>query len=80
MDKKLFDSLDDSLKEKLKSCKDEAEMQRMIADAGLELSDEMLQGVSGGYTGDCPFYCWNKEVGTTGGDTGDREHGGNGRR
>ena len=49
MDKKLFDSLDESVKEKLRNCKSEAEMQKIITDAGLqELSPEMLEGVSGG--------------------------------
>ena len=60
MDKKLFDSLDESLKEKLRNCKSDAEMQKIIADAGLhELSPEMLEGVSGG-AGACPMLCFNK--------------------
>ena len=55
MDKKQFDSLDTSVKEKLKNCKSEAEMQKVIAESGLqELSPEMLEGVTGGL---CPF-CW----------------------
>ena len=49
MDRKLFDSLDESVKEKLRNCKSEAEMQKFIAEAGLqELSIEMLEGISGG--------------------------------
>ena len=43
MDKNQFDSLDESLKEKLRNCKSEAEMQKVFADAGLqELSVDML--------------------------------------
>ena len=62
MDKKLFDSLDESLKEKLKNCKNDAEMQKVISDSGLqELSVDMLEGVSGGGSGwlcvpDCASY------------------------
>ena len=49
MDRKLYDSLDESLKEKLRNCKSETEMQEIIADAGLqELSADMLEGISGG--------------------------------
>ena len=62
MDKKLFDSLDESLKEKLRNCKSDAEMQKIIADAGLrELSPEMLEGVSGG-AGACPMLCFDKVI------------------
>ena len=56
MDKKLFDSLDESLKEKLRNCQSEAEMQKVIADAGLqELSIDMLESISGGYY--VPYVC-----------------------
>ena len=49
MDKKLFDSLDESLKEKLRNCKSDAEMQKIIAESGMqELSLDVLEGVSGG--------------------------------
>ena len=49
MARKTFDSLDESLKKKLKNCKSEAEMQKVISDSSLqELSPEMLEGVSGG--------------------------------
>ena len=66
MDKKLFDSLDETLKEKLRNCKSDAEMQKVVAEAGLqELSPEMLDGVSGG-AGQCPWLCWNHTFTTTG--------------
>lgn len=49
MDKKLFDSLSEPLKEKLRNCKSKAEMQQIITDAGFQdLSDDMLECVSGG--------------------------------
>ena len=58
MVKKLYDSLDETLKEKVKNCKDDAEMQKIFADAGLELSDEILEGVSGGRNP--PIICLRK--------------------
>ena len=49
MDRKRFDSPDESIKEKLKSSLSEAEMQKNISNSGLqELSLDMLEGVSGG--------------------------------
>ena len=62
MDKKPFDSLDESIKEKLRNCKNDAEMQKVISEAGLqELSLDVLEGVSGGGGGwrlirDCSNY------------------------
>ena len=52
MDKKMFDSLSEPLKEKLRNCKSEAEMQQIITDAGFQdTSDDVLEGVSGGNYG-----------------------------
>ena len=49
MDKKLFDSLDESAKKMLKNCKSEAEIRKVLADADMsELNIEELEGVSGG--------------------------------
>ena len=49
MDDKRFDSLDESLKEKLRNCKEEKELQDLFKAAGVsELSLEQLEGVSGG--------------------------------
>ena len=47
--------IDDTLKEKLKNCKDKAEMRKVIAESGMELSDDVLDAVSGGLfnVGDC---------------------------
>ena len=58
MEKKLFDFLDESVREKLRNCRSEAEMRQVIADAGLqELSLDMLEGVSGGVSTPCIPYC-----------------------
>ena len=49
MDDKRFDSLDESLKEKLRNCKEEKELQDLFKASGVsELSLEQLEGVSGG--------------------------------
>ena len=49
MDEKMFDQMSDSLKEKLKNCKDEKELRELMkAAGGFELSDEKLDGASGG--------------------------------
>ena len=62
MDKKQFDSLDESIKEKLRNCKNEAELNKVIRESGLqELSVDMLEGVSGG-GGACPILCFDKVI------------------
>ena len=49
MDRKQSDSLNESVKEKLKNSLSESEMQKNISNSGLqELSLDMLEGVSGG--------------------------------
>ena len=66
MDNKRFDSLDESLKEKLRNCKSEAEMQKVIADSGMqELSMDMLEGISGGHP-TCPSYNPSERITTSG--------------
>lgn len=40
--------LTDEQKEKLKSCKDSAELKSMLAAMGLELTDEQLEKATGG--------------------------------
>ena len=58
MDKKLFDSLDESVREKLRNCKSEADMKKVFAESGLqELSPELLEGISGGVGMPCIPYC-----------------------
>lgn len=64
MDKKQFDSLDESIKEKLRNCKSDTERQKIISDSGMqELSVDMLEGVSGGQ---CSYYHWTPQVTITG--------------
>jgi hypothetical protein len=49
MNKKLFGSIDESLKEKMRNCKDEKEMQETLKEANMpELSLDMLEGITGG--------------------------------
>ena len=45
-----FANLPEELKEKLKSCRTEAEMNALLKGAQIELPDELLEGVSGGWT------------------------------
>ena len=50
MDRKPFGLPNESVRERLRNCRSEAEMQNVIADAGLqELSADMPEGISGGY-------------------------------
>ena len=66
MDKKQFDSLDASLKEKLRNCKNEAELNKVIRESGMqELSMDMLEGVSGGIP-TCPSYNPSERITTSG--------------
>ena len=48
MENEWFEKLDDALKEKLMNCGDDAEIRKVIAESGLELSDDMLDAVAGG--------------------------------
>ena len=60
--KNLFDNLSDEIKEKLRDCKSEEELTKVLADAGIELDREMLKAVDGGLAlngiliGPCPSY------------------------
>ena len=44
----VFDSLTDEQKEKAKACKTEKELLDYLAEAGVELPDELLETVAGG--------------------------------
>ena len=46
--KKIFDSLTDEQKEKLKACKSAEELLKLAQDAGIALPDEVLEAVAGG--------------------------------
>ena len=45
---RMTDSLDESFRKKLRDCKSSKELQDLCKEAGVELTDEQLQGVSGG--------------------------------
>lgn len=46
--KEFYETLSDEVKEKIKACKTEAEMKKVLDDSGVELAPELLEGVSGG--------------------------------
>ena len=46
--KNVSDSLTDEQKEKAKACKTVEELTEMLTEAGVELSDELLEAVAGG--------------------------------
>ena len=46
--KEFYESLSDELKEKIKACRSEEEMRRVLEDAQIDLSSELLDEVSGG--------------------------------
>ena len=49
MDRKAFyNSLSEDMKTKIKACKTEDEMMKVLAEAGIALDDELLDSVSGG--------------------------------
>ena len=52
--KKFYESLSDEVKTKLKSCKTDDEMKKVLAEAGIALPDEVLSEVSGGKHSSCP--------------------------
>ena len=54
-----YASLPEELKEKLKACKSEEEMKALLKGAQLELPDELLEAVSGGWItcGKCVTDC-----------------------
>ena len=46
-----FESLSDELKATLKRCTTEEELEKALADAGLQLDDDLLKAISGGIGG-----------------------------
>ena len=54
MENEWFEKLTEEQKEKLMNCRDDAEMCKVIAESGLELSDDMLDAVCGGLIDLCP--------------------------
>lgn len=46
--KEFYENLSDEVKEKIKACKSEQEMLKVLEDEQIELSPELLDGVAGG--------------------------------
>ncbi len=46
--KEFYESLPDELREKIKACRSEEEMQKLLEEARIELSPDILETVSGG--------------------------------
>lgn len=59
--KEFYNTLSDDVKAKIKACKTEDEMLKVLGEEGIALDDELLDSVSGGYGdgyGDrCKDYC-----------------------
>ena len=52
-----YESLSDEVKTKIKACRSEEEMLKLLEEERIELSPDMLDGVAGGQ-GVCPYlYC-----------------------
>ena len=59
--KEFYNTLSDDVKAKIKACKTEEEMLRVLGEEGIDLGDDQLDSLSGGY-GDgtwdrCKTYC-----------------------
>lgn len=55
--KDFYNSLGDEVKAKIKACRSEAEMLKVLEDAKVELDPELLNGVSGGSSHHCGVDC-----------------------
>ena len=57
--KEMFDGLSDDLKKKVTECRTSEELMNLAKTEGIELSDEQLDAISGGFewTGSCSCYC-----------------------
>lgn len=54
--KGIYDNLSDNLKEKVKACKTMEEMMELAGKEGIELPDEVVEALSGGYDGRSIFW------------------------
>ena len=48
-EKNLFDSIGDEIKAKLKECRTKEELERVLSETGLQLDDDLLKAVAGGF-------------------------------
>ena len=51
--KELYSSLSEDVKSKIKACKTEEEMMKVLSEADVELDPELLESVSGGVYPEC---------------------------
>ena len=52
--KEFYNTLSDDVKAKIKACKTEDEMLKVLGEEGIALDDDLLDSVSGGNKGGCP--------------------------
>ena len=57
--KKIYDSLTDEQKEKIKACKTDEEVIKFAGEEGIELPDEILDNVAGGVVVDIKDGTWS---------------------
>ena len=55
--KELYDSLSDDLKAKAANCKTGEELVALAQSEGIELTDEQLDAISGGFEWSCDYQC-----------------------
>ena len=55
-----YDDLSEGAKAKLKGCETPEEMLELAQEEGYELSDEQLEGISGGWGSKCGDYCYDQ--------------------
>ena len=57
-----FENLSDELKEKARACTSAEELMALVKEEGIELTDEQLESVSGGWSlTDCPSVCTDNQ-------------------
>ena len=55
--KKMFDGLSEDLKKKATECKSADELMELAKSEGIELTDEQLDAISGGFQWTCDYSC-----------------------
>lgn len=55
--KKIYDSLSEDLKKKVTECRTAEELVELAKSEGIELTDEQMIAISGGYEWSCNCYC-----------------------
>ena len=52
-----FDNVPDDIKERAKSCKSTEELLALAKEVGIDLTDEQLEAIAGGYDPNCSWDC-----------------------